>query len=159
MVFPTGETSKSGYPEMTYSVLSDGDGKYTQKDYPRYLSFALGDVDPSSIESKEGGYDPATLSEFWGKHPRCEASSECTIEYLGFLKSAPKLATVQFHTTDLKPVIERGGCSTTGCKVSETTDDVFILFEDMDRAARFATALRYAVTLEGGKRDSFPPTR
>jgi S1-C subfamily serine protease len=159
MVFTTGVTHKNGYPEFTYSVVSDGDGQYEQKDYPRYMSFALGDIDPSSIEAKVGGYDPSALSDFWDKHPRCEANPECNHEFLGFLDSAPKLTAVQFHTTDLKPLIERGGCSvTSGCGLTETTGSVLILFKSKDRAERFVTALTYAVKSAGGKQDLFPPT-
>jgi hypothetical protein len=159
MVFTTGLTHKNGYPEFTYSIVSDGDGKHEQKDYPRYVSFALGDIDPSSIEAKVGGYDPYALSEFWDKHPRCEANPECSHEFLGFLDSAPKFTTVEFHTTDLKPLIERGGCSgTSGCGLAETTGSVLIFFKSKDRAERFVTALTYAVKSAGGKPDLFPPT-
>jgi hypothetical protein len=159
MAFTTGVTHKNGYPQFTYSIISDGDGKHEQKDYPRYISFALGDIDPASIESKEGGYDPYALSEFWDKHPKCEANPECAHEYLTFLDSAPKLTTVQFHTTDLKPLIERGGCSgTSGCGLNETTGSALIFFRSKDRAERFVTALTYAVKLGGGKSDLFPPT-
>ena len=159
MVFTTGVTHKNGYPEFTYSIVSDGDGKHEQKDYPRYVSFALGDIDPSSIEAKVGGYDPYALSEFWGKHPHCEATPECSHEFLGFLETAPKLTTVEFHTTDLKPLIERGGCAgASGCGLTETTGNVLILFKSKDRAERFVTALTYAVKSAGGKPDLFPPT-
>lgn len=159
MVFTTGLTHKNGYPEFTYSIVSDGDGKHEQMDYPRYVSFALGDIDPSSIEAKVGGYDPYALSEFWDKHPRCEANPECSHEFLGFLDSAPKLTTVEFHTTDLKPLIERGGCAgSSGCALTETTGSVLIFFKSKDRAERFVTALSYAVKSAGGKPDLFPPT-
>ncbi len=67
---------------------------------------------------------------------------------------------VLFHTTDLKPLIERGGCSgTSGCGLTETTGNVLIFFKSKDRAERFVTALTYAVKLGGGKSDLFPPTR
>lgn len=152
VAFTTGVTYRNGYPEFTYSIVYEGDGKHQQKDYPRYLSFALGDIDPSSIESKEGGYDPYALSEFWDKHPRCEADPQCAHEYLSFLDSAPKITEVQFHTTDLKSLIERGGCSeTTGCGLAETTGEVLILFKSKDRADRFVTALTYAVKLLDGQ--------
>jgi hypothetical protein len=155
----TGVTHKNGYPEPTYTIASDGDGTYKQKDYPRYMSFALGDLDPSSIESFEGGYELGTLSEFLDKHPNCEANPECLQEYLSFLDSAPKLTAVAFHTTDSKPLIERGGCSgTSGFGVTETTERVVMFFRSKDRAERFVTALTYAVKLGGGKPGSFPPT-
>lgn len=148
MAYTTGATYTKGYPEFTYSVVFDGDGKHEQKDYPRYMSFALGDIDPASIESKEGGYDPYALAEFWDKHPKCEASPQCAREYLSFLDSAPRLAQVRFHTTGFKPLIERGGCSEAGfCALSERTGDVLILFKSKDRADHFATALTYAVRL------------
>jgi len=160
MAFTTGATYKNGYPEFTYSVVFEGDGKHEQKDYPRYMSFALGDIDPSSIESKEGGYDPYLLSEFWNKHPKCQESPQCTHEYLSFLDSAPRMTQVQFRTTDLKPLIERGGCSeTASCEPTETTADVLILFKSKDRADRFVTALTYAVKLFAGQPNLFPPTR
>lgn len=160
MAFTTGVTHKNGYPELTYSIVSDGDGKNDQKDYPRYTSFSLADIDPSSITSKEGGHDPHVLSEFWEKHPKCEANPECAHEYLRFLDSAPKLTVVQFHTTDLKPLIERGGCTpkTGYCALAETAEDVLVFFKEKERAERFVTALIYAVKLEGGKPDMFPPT-
>jgi len=172
-VLPTGVTQKHGYSEFTYTLLSDGDGKHEQKDFPRYMSFHLGDIDPSSIHSTDGGYDIDILSEFWNKHPHCEADPQCAHEYLGFLDSAPRLTTVHFHTTDLKPLIERGGfevqqtCSEKekrdgkcGLKpvLTETTEKVAIFFKDKDRAERFVTALTHAVKLEGGKPDLFPPT-
>jgi hypothetical protein len=154
-----GVTHKKGYAEFTYAIASDG-GKYKQKDYPRYMSFALGDIDPSSPESKEGGYDPSVLAEFFEKHPRCEASPECDSELQSFLKSAPRLTVVAFHTTDLRPLIEQGGCSgTSGCGRTDTTARVVIFFQSKDRAERFVTALTYAVKLGGGKPDLFPPTR
>jgi len=150
MVFTTGVTYRNGYPELTYSVVFEGDGKHEQKDYPRYMSFALGDIDASSIEAKEGGYDPYALSEFWDKHPKCEASPQCAREYLTFLDSAPKITEVQFHTTGLKPLIERGGClETVACELADTAGDALILFKNKDRADRFVTALAYAVKLIG----------
>jgi len=155
-----GLTEKNGYSQFTYTIASDDAGKHEQKDYPRYITFALGDIDPTSIESKEGGYELYALSEFWDKHPKCEANPECSHEYLRFLHSAPKLTMVLFHTTDLKPLIERGGCSgTSGCGLTETTGNVLIFFKSKDRAERFVTALTYAVKLGGGKSDLFPPTR
>jgi len=154
MAFTTGMTYQNGYPEFTYSVVFDGDGKHEQKDYPRYMSFALRDIDPSSIESKEGGFDPYALSQFWDKHPKCEANPQCAHEYLTFLEAAPKITVVQFHTTGLKPLIERGGCSKTDvCGLTEKTGDVLILFKNKDRADRFVTALTYAVKLVGGQSD------
>ena len=160
MAFTTGVTYRNGYPELTYSVVYEGDGKHAQKDYPRYMSFALGDIDPSSIETKEGGYDPYALSEFWDKHPKCEATPQCAHEYLSFLNSAPKITEVQFRTTDLKPLIERGGCSETGgCGQAETTGDALILFKSKERADRFVTALTYAVKVVGGQPDLSAPTR
>ena len=81
---------------------------------------------------------------------------------------------VLFHTTDLKPLIERGGfeshqaCSENEKRdgqcpdravLTETTARVMIFFKNKDRAERFVTALIYAVKLEGGKPDLFPPTR
>lgn len=160
MAFTTGVTYRNGYPEFTYSIVSDGDGKHEQRDYPRYMSFALKDIDPSSIESKEGGYDPYALSEFWDKHPKCEANPQCAHEYLSFLDSAPKLTEVRFHTTELKRLIARGGCSeTAGCGLAERTGDVLILFKNKDRAEQFVTALAYAVKIVSGRTDLFPPTR
>jgi S1-C subfamily serine protease len=160
LVAPTGENQKKGYPETTYSIMSDGDGKREQKDYPRYTSFSLGVIDPTSIKSKTFGYDIYVLSEFWDKHPKCEANPECSREYYRFLDSTPKMTVVQFHTTDRKPLIERGGCTleTGDCALSETANDVLIFFKDKDRAERFVTALIYAVKLEGGKPDLFAPT-
>ncbi len=160
MTGPSGETRTKGYPEFTYSIASDGDGQHDQKDYPRYTSFSLGDIDPSSIASSQGLYDIKVLSEFWEKHPKCEANPECAHEYLRFLDSAPRLTVVEFHTTDRKPLIERGGCTpeTGDCALSKTAHDVMIFFKDKERAERFATALIYAVKLEGGKPDLFPPT-
>jgi Trypsin-like peptidase domain len=160
MAFTTGVTYRNGYPEFTYSVVYEGDGKRVQKDYPRYMSFALGDIDPSSIASKEGGYDPYALSEFWDKHPKCEATPQCAHEYLSFLSSAPKITEVQFRTTDLKPLIERGGCSqAAGCGPGETTGDVLILFKSKERADRFVTALTYAVKVVGEQPDLSRSTR
>jgi hypothetical protein len=67
---------------------------------------------------------------------------------------------VEFNTTDRKPLIERGGCTPKSgdCALSETAHDVMIFFKDKERAERFVTALIYAVKLEGGKPDLFPPT-
>lgn len=158
LVVPTATTLANGYPEFTYSTVSEY-GKREQQDYPRYMSFALGDIDPSSITSKEGGYDLYVLSEFWEKHPKCEANPQCADEYLSFLGSAPKLTVVEFHTTDLKPLIELGGCTPkTGCAPSGTAKSVLIFFKGKERAERFVTALIRAVKLEGGKPDLFPPT-
>lgn len=174
LMVTTGVTHEHGYPEFTYTVLSDGDGKHEQKDYPRYVSFSPGSIDPSSIRSIKGGYDIDTLSGFMNRHPHCEADPQCAHEYSIFLDSAPKMIAVRFHTTDLKPLIERGGlesqqtCSENekrdgkcGLKpiVTENTNGVTIFFKDEDRAERFVTALTYAVKLEGGKPDLFPPTR
>jgi S1-C subfamily serine protease len=160
MAFTTGAIYDNGYPEFTYSIVFDGDGKHEQKDYPRYTSFALGDIDASSIESKEGGYDPYVLSEFWSKHPKCEASPQCAHEYLSFLDSAPKMTEVQFRTTDRKPLIERGGCAeTASCAPAEKTGDVLILFKSKERAEHFATALTYAVKLLGGQPSLSSATR
>ena len=156
MAYTSGATYTKGYPEFTYSVVFDGDGTHEQKDYPRYVSFALGDIDPSSIESQMGGYDPYPLADFWHKHPGCEASSQCAREYLTFLDSAPKLTEVRFHTTGFKPLIERGGCSEAGvCDLSERAGEMLILFKSKDRANRFATSLTYAVKLAG--QQSNPP--
>jgi len=160
MAYTTGATYNKGYPEFTYSVVFDSDGKHEQKDYPRYMSFALGDIDPSSIVSQEGGYDPYPLAKFWDKHPACEASPQCSDEYLTFLDSVPRIALVRFHTTGLKPVIERGGCSeAAACALAETTADVLILFKSKDRADRFVTALTYAVKLVAARPNSFSPSR
>ena len=160
LVAPTGESQKKGYPETTYSTMSDGDGKHEQKDYPRYTSFSLGDIDPTSIKSETFGYDIHVLSEFWDKHPKCEANPECSRDYYRFLDSAHKMTVVQFHTTDRKPLIERGGCTpeTGDCALSETANDVLIFFKDKERAERFVTAFIYAVKLEGGRPDLFAPT-
>ena len=150
MAYASGATYTKGYPQFTYSVVFDGDGTHEQKDYPRYMSFALGDIDPFSIESQQGGYDPYPLAEFWDKHPGCEASPQCAHDYLTFLDSAPKLAQVRFHTTGFKALIERGGCSDAGvCGLSEKTGDVVMLFKSKERADRFAMALTYAVKLVG----------
>ena len=150
MAYTTGTSYTKGYPEFTYSVVFDGDGKHEQKDYPRYMSFALGDIEPSSIKSLEGGYDPYALAAFWDQHPKCEASPQCAHEYLAFLDAAPKFTQVRFHTVAFKPLIERGGCSEAGvCGLSETAGEVLILFKSKDRAERFATALTYAVKLAG----------
>jgi V8-like Glu-specific endopeptidase len=168
-VFTTGETHEHGYPEFTYSVLSDSNG---DKNFPRYISFSLRAIDPSSIKSEAGGYDADALAKFWDKRPKCEADPQCTHEYLSFLHSAPRTTSVNFHTTDLEPLIERGGFESQTCSENEkrdgrcglkpaltdTTEKVTILFNDTDRAERFVTALRYAVKSEGGKPDSFPPT-
>lgn len=160
MAFTTGVTYRNGYPELTYSVVYEDDGKHEKKEYPRYMSFALGDIDPSSVESKEGGYDPYALSEFWDKHPKCEATPQCAHEYLSFLDSAPKMTEVQFRTTDLKPLIERGACfETAHCGLAETTGDALILFKSKERADRFVTALTYAVKVVGGQPDLSPPPR
>jgi S1-C subfamily serine protease len=174
-VFRTGASEEPGYTEFTYSIVGD-DGKYTQKDYPRYLSFCLGDIDPSSIKSFESGYDMKAVSEFWGKHPECESgigSVRCMNEYF---KTGLKVTVVAFHTTDLKPLIERGGfegqqqtCSDNekvasggvcGLKPmrTETVPGAMVFFRDKNRAERFVTALTYAVKIEGGKPDLFPPS-
>jgi len=150
MAYTTGATYAKGYPEFTYSVVFESGRKLEQKDYPRYLSFALGDIDSASIETQEGGYDPYALAEFWGKHPKCEESPECAQEYLAFLESAPKVAQVRFHTTGRNPLIEQGGCpQASACAPGETTGDALILFKDRERAGRFVTALTYAVKLLG----------
>ena len=165
MVLPTDATQ--------VAIMSDGDGKQEQKDFPRYMTVALGDIDPSSIQSKQGGYDSHLFTAYWDKHPTsCGADPQCTHEYLSFLDSAPRLTWVSFHTTDLKPLIERGrlelqptcpGSQKTDgqCELkpvrTETTQKVVIFFKDKDRAERFVTALSYAVKLEGGKPDLFPP--
>ena len=159
MAYTTGATYTKGYPEFTYSVVFEGDRKHEQKDYPRYMSFALGDIDPSSIESQEGGYDPYALAEFWDKHPKCEAHPQCAHDYLAFLDSAPKMAQVRFHTTGMKPLVEYGGCSEKAiCSPTETTGNVLILFSSRDRADRFVTALSYAVKLVGRQPDLPPVT-
>ena len=106
---PTGETHKHGYPEFIFDVYSEGDGKHEQKDYPRYMSFSLGSIDPSSIQSIVGGYDMYAIAEFWDKHPNCMADPQCNDEHFSFLQSLPRMTAVLFHTTDLKPLIERGG--------------------------------------------------
>jgi S1-C subfamily serine protease len=156
MAFTSGVTYSRGYPELTYSVVFDSDNEHEQKDYPRYISFALGDIDPTSIVSKQGGFDPYALSGFWDKHPKCERNPECAHDYLNFLDSAPKMTEVQFHTTDHKPLIERGGCSKIAvCRPTEKTGNVLILFKNKDRADRFVTALAYAVKLAGGQPDLF----
>ena len=148
MAYTSGTTYAKGYPEFTYSVVFDGDDKHEQKDYPRYMSFALADIDPSSIESLEGGYDPYPLADFWGKHPKCEESPQCAHEYLSFLDSAPRMAQVRFHAAGLKPLIEWGACSEAAVFTpSETTANALILFKSKDRADRFVTALTYAVKL------------
>jgi hypothetical protein len=150
MAYTSGAAYSKGYPEFTYSVVFDGDGTHEQKDYPRYVSFALADIDASSIESQVGGYDPYPLAEFWHKHPGCEASPQCAHDYLTFLDSAPKLAQVRFRTKGFQPLIERGGCSEVGvCDLSERTGEMLMLFRSKDRADQFATALTYAVRLVG----------
>ena len=159
MAFTTGVTYRNGYPELTYSVVYEGDGRHEQKDYPRYMSFALADIDPSSIESKEGGYDPYALAEFWDKHPKCEATPQCAHDYLSFLESAPKITEVQFRTTDQKPLIEWGCSETARRGLAETTVDALILFKSKERADRFVTALTYAVKVVGGQPDLSPPSR
>ncbi|MGB7665705.1 MAG: hypothetical protein WBL66_00440, partial [Candidatus Acidiferrales bacterium] len=81
--------------------------------------------------------------------------------------SAHKLTAVSFHTTDLKPLIERGGLEIKNCPKNPcaanpvpdgTTGRVEIFFRNKDRAERFVTALTYAVKSAGGKPDLFPPT-
>lgn len=155
MVLPTGENQDA--------IISEGgDGKR----YPRFILFALGDIDPSSIRSVEGGYDLDTVSKFWVKHPGCEADPQCERQYLNFLESLPRLTTVAFHTTDLKPLIEQGGfepqenCPQCDLKpvIDGTTSKTGFFFRDKDRAERFVTALIYAVKSAGGKPDLFPPT-
>lgn len=157
MAYATGATYTNGYPEFTYSVVFEGDGKHEQKDYPRYMSFPLRDIDPSSIASTEGGYDPYPLADFWDKHAKCEASPQCARDYLSFLESAPKMWQVSFHTIGRKPLIERGGCSEAAvCAPTETAESGLILFRSKDRADRFVTALTYAVKLVG-QRPNLPP--
>jgi hypothetical protein len=165
--FVTGTSEKNGYPAYTYDII----GEYKQENYPRYTSFCLKDIDPTSIDSIEAGLDVSALSEFWNKHPECK-STQCMNEYL---KSGAKLTAVRFHTTDLKPLIERGGfegqstCSNNekttggvGCKMvpkhTETVVGAMIFFRDKSRAQRFVTALIYAVKSQGGQADMFPPT-
>ena len=168
MIVPTGETHKDGYPESTYTVGLDTAGPSDGKDYPAYISFALGDIDPLSIQSWESGNDGDAIIEFLNKHPKCEADPQCDHDYLAFLdSSAHKLTAVSFHTTDLKPLIERGGlefknCPKNPCAANPvpdgTTGRVMIFFRNKDRAERFVTALTYAVKSAGGKPDLFPPT-
>lgn len=164
-VLPTGTSEEHGYPEFTYTVASDSAGG---RNYPRFVSFALRDIDPSSIRSMQGGYDPSALVEFWNKHPKCEADPQCSHEYLAFLHSAPRQTVVLFHTTDLKLLIERGGfesqgsCTEDHCRpkpiLDESVGKLGIFFGDKDRAERFVTALIDAVKSAGGKLDLFPPT-
>ncbi len=171
-VFTTGKTEKNGYPEYTYTLI----GEYAEKDYPRYASICLNDIDPSSVEVIEAGLDLDALSEFWDKHPECgkgPGSVDCMLQYL---KTGAKLTAVRFHTTDLKLLIEQGGFkSQQTCAESEktanagscglkpihtkTVSGAMIFFRNKDRAQRFVTALRFAVKSEGGKSDMFPPTR
>jgi len=148
-----GTKKENGNPRFTYSVAADSFGNHEKKDNPRYMSFALGDIDPSSIGTMVGGYDLDALAEFWDKHPGCETNRECNHEYLHFLNStAPKLTVVWFHATDLKPLIACGGCSgSSNCRLTETTEKALIFFRDKDRAERFVTALIYAVKLARGK--------
>lgn len=155
IVLPTGVGHEHGYPELLYRVWHTDDEGIG---YPTYVSFSLASIDPSSIQCKEGGYDPETIHEFMEKHPNCEANPQCSHEYMRFLDSAPKLAAVQFHTTDLNPLIERGGCSNLhNCRRSKTTGREMIFLKNKDRAERFVTALTHAVELEGGRPDLFPP--
>jgi hypothetical protein len=103
---------------------------------PRYMSFSLASIDPSSIQSKEAGFDPDAVSEFLEKHPHCEANPECNQTYMNFFDLAPRLWRVMFHTADLKPLVERGFCSPSGgCRPSDTTSRVLIFFKNKDRAA------------------------
>jgi S1-C subfamily serine protease len=176
MALTSGETHEHGYFEFTWTVLSDnlaGDGKPEQEGYSRYISFSLGDIDPSSIQSEESGYDLDALSKFWDKHPNCMANPQCADEYRAFRNSI-KMATVSFRTADRKPLVEMGGfkaqqtCSESEKKGGEcglklafntTWAGAMIFFKNKDRAERFVTALTYAVKLEGGKKDLFPPMR
>jgi len=140
----TGKTEKNGHPEFSFDVINDGFGGHGQRDYPRYISFALGDINPSSIEVTEVGNDPSDITEFLEKHPNCAANPQCAGEYISFLASAPKVTSVEFRTTDSKPLIERGGCSS-GCSFTQSTAMGYVFFSSKDRAERFATALIHAV--------------
>jgi hypothetical protein len=171
-----GETHEHGYFEFTWTVLSDNlgdDRKPEQEGYSRYMSFSLGDIDPSSIQSEEGGYDIEVLSKFWDEHPNCMANPRCADEYRAFRNSTPKMAIVIFRTADRKPLVAMGGfkaqqtCSENekrggecGLKLAFNTTAAggMIFFKNKDRAERFVTALTHAVKLAGGTPDLFPPT-
>ncbi len=171
-VFVTGDSEKNGFPEYTYSLL----GEYNDHDYPRYATFCLNDIDPSSVEATEAGLDGGALSKFWDNHPECGKGPNgmsCMDQYL---KTGPKLTWVRFHTTDLKPLVEEGAFqSQQTCPDNENTANagscalkpirtdtvalVIIIFRNKERAQRFITALKFAVESQGGKPDMFPPTR
>lgn len=169
---PAGVTQEHGYSEVTWRIFSDTDG--SAKEYPRYMRFDLGSIDPSSIRPIQGGYDAKALTQFWDQHPNCEANPQCSSLLLQFLQSGlHHLTTVSFKTADLKPAIERGGFETQPtCQDSEkrgnecalkpvpntTVSGGMIFFRDKERAERFVTAFTHAVKLCGGTPSMFPPT-
>src|SRR2546427_9877099 len=102
------------------------------------------------------------------------ADPQCAHEFYGFLHSAPRITMVLFHTTDLKPLIERGGFeSNQACSenvkrdgkcqdrsvLTEITARVMSLFKNKDRAERVITPLIYAMKFADAKHDLLPPSR
>lgn len=170
IALPAATTKEHGYPEMLWKLFGDS----PVKKRPSYMTFNLGDIDPSSIQSSNGGYNAEALSQFWDQHPNCEANPQCSSLELQFLKSGlHNLTEVSFKTADLKPTIEQGGLETQqACQDSEkngsecalkplptiTAASGIILFRDKERAERFVTAFTHAVKLCGGTPSMFPPT-
>lgn len=178
-VVPDDISHKSGFPELTYRAASDcgkaQSGEQTESGC--YVRFSLGSIDPTSIQSKPGPYDLNAAPAFWAKYPsKCQDDDQCLAEWKAFFDTVPELTTVEFHTTDLNPAIDRGHfkprqtCShdeeiwkqSGSCGFDPVPDapaaSTFIYFRDKDRAERFVTALRHAVKLSGGQPDLFPPT-
>jgi S1-C subfamily serine protease len=165
-----GVTEKHGYPEMLWNLFVDD----KNKPYPRYMTFNLGDIDPSSIHSSYGGHDAVPLSQFWERHPNCAANPECSSMEGKFVDSGlHDFTSVSFKTADLKPTIEEGAVETqqacqdsekigTECAVKPIPDRTsasgMILFRDKERAERFVTAFAHAVNLCGGTPSMFLPT-
>jgi hypothetical protein len=142
--------------------------------YPRFLDFPLDSIDPSSVNTLlGGGVKMSDYNDFMLKHPNCSEDPLCVRDEDRFVDSLTKMMAVTFHTTDLKPVLEIGHyenqerCAEKDkvndlCPMKPVVDKtlgrgVTILFDDADGAKRFASALAYAVKLEGGKPDLFPP--
>ncbi|MFZ3211650.1 MAG: hypothetical protein WA188_09050 [Terriglobales bacterium] len=174
--------------ESQHDVLIFSDPDPDDGELPTYARFNLGDIDPHSIDSKDGGFSAEYFERFLKLYPECgkggAADQRCERSRLfWFDPKKSDMAVVSFRTTDLKPVIERGELKKLGDNCQEnlkiggvcprytfgvTPRDHYpkrsvaktaLFFQDKDRAERFVTAFVHAVKLCGSRENTFGPTR
>jgi hypothetical protein len=145
--------------------------------FPRYTRFNLADIDPTTIESRSGGFSGDYVKRFYDEHPGvCKVdNNECDYQMMrAFDQKLADMTDVGFKTVDLRPAIERGGTKkiehpmdtqnlpknyvTYSYDPKVHVEKMGLSFGDQDRPQRFVTAYIHAVSLCGGHGSLFAPT-